>query len=167
MDRIIQEASSDQDDQAIRALATAIRTRRPPKLLKEVAVLETKDSVHRGTLFKNNVKLRARRLADEHGIPLGQFMYCETRQLSLEVRGSTVTADEARDLPSEQSDELVKIFVEGDEEPRSIVDIKHSIIRLYSGHVFQMFRLYTIYEGSDESEVITRLRDSVKDWGRS
>ena len=164
VDNIVQRATQDTDP-CIKALATAIRTRRPPKLLRQVAVLEKRDErVHPGTAFKQNCKFKIGKLADENGLPLGQFIFCSTRPLSLEKRGASLTIEQAKSLAGEEHDELIKVFVNGKDEPQSIVDLEHTLVNHCAGRVFQMFRLYVVCDDDKKDELVAKLRDAVRDW---
>jgi HD superfamily phosphohydrolase len=164
VDRIIQEASRDPDP-VVATLARAVRTRRPPKLLKEVAVLrERPDQHHAGTFFRQNCRHRLAELAQDKGIPVGQFLFHATKDLSLEERPALVTEQQARELAPEEADPVIKVFVGDAEEPTSILDISESIVSKGSGYTFQAFRLYVVYEGPDEGGIVEELRGRVKNW---
>jgi len=167
VDRIIQEASKDQHS-VIGALGRAVRARRPPKLLKEVPVLsERSEEHHAGTTFRQNCRQWLARLAREKDIPVEQFLFSTTREVSLEDRPALVTEEQARGLPPEEADPVIKVFVGDDEEPTSLLDVPESIVSKCSGYRFQAFRLYVVYEGPDEREAVAGLRESVKDWDKA
>jgi HD superfamily phosphohydrolase len=165
VDGLVHQASQD-DDPIIRSLARSIENRQPPKLLKEVQIFE--DSKHitdnAGMVFWLKAKASLRALADKNKIPLGQFLLCKTKPLKLEQRGATMTAEQARSLPSEQEDELIKVFVNADTEPKSLVEIPHSVIHISAGYFWQAFRLYVVLEGPNNENVIHKLRDEVSAW---
>lgn len=164
IDRIVQKALAD-DDPVIRTLATAISSRRPPKLLREVIVFEPRDrEYHAGSAFVTNCRHKLEQLAQEFEIPLGQFLLYETPRFGFEKRGASLTAAEARELESESQDELIRVFIPGHPEPKAIVDVDHSLLRLCSNHALQIFRLYVIYEKDNKDDVITTLKDRVRDW---
>jgi HD superfamily phosphohydrolase len=129
VDRLIHRAVEEGDD-VMKALARSIEARRPPKLLKEVQILarDNETDYHAGTFFRMKAKGALRGLAEEVRIPLGQFLLCQTKPLRLEPRGNMVTAEQAQKMPSDREDELVKVFIGAEEEPRSLVDIKYSLI---------------------------------------
>src|SRR5579871_2269389 len=111
VDALVEQAGQD-EDAVIRALANSIRRRRPPKLLKEVLVLEENGkAAHAGALFKNNCKHQLNSLAEEHDILLGRFLICETPSLTLEERGAKLTETQARSLEPEEKEEIIKVFV--------------------------------------------------------
>jgi len=143
-----------------------VENRRPPKLLKEVQVLVNADetSHHAGTFFSLKAKSSLSALAHQYSIPLGQFLLCKTPPLKLESRGKLLTAEQARDLPSEQEDELIKVFVGDDPEPKSLVDVQHSLISVCAGRFWQAFRLYVVCDDSMDAKVVEKLRAEVSDW---
>ncbi len=167
VDRLVHQAVQE-GDSVMKALASCIEKRRPPSLLTEVQVLEDPDHAeeHRGRMFRLQVMSHLEELALEFDIPLEQFLFCETKQVKLEKRPGRIPADEARDGPSEQEDELIKVFEDDDPgaEPRSLVEIKHSVIRPCSDYFWQAFRLYVVYEKDDKQEKVTRLRQEVSKW---
>jgi uncharacterized protein len=164
VDTLVSRASSESAD-VMQALARCIETRRPPRLLKEVLVFTEDDNDnHAGAMFGVRARNSLRALAEKHGIPMGQFLLGETKPVRLEERGPHLTARQARDLPPEQQDEAIKVFLGNDLEPTSLVDIPHSLVRLCAGRFFQAYRLYVVYHGSDEETVVGRLREAVENW---
>lgn len=164
VDGLVHQASQG-EDHVMKALARSIESRRPPKLLKEVFVFaDAQTQHHAGSTFSLRAKTSLRALADRSGIALGQFLLCKTKPLTFEERGALLTTEQARDLAPEREDEMIKVFVGNDEEPTSLVEIPHSIIRICSGRFFQAFRLYVVYEGADKDQTIESLRDEVRDW---
>ena len=165
VDRLVHRAALE-GDSVMKALARCIESRRPPKLLMEVQVLE--DAEHqahnRGRSFLSRAKMSLKKLAEKHNIPLGQFFLCATGPLKLEKRGPLVTAKQGRDIESELEDELIKIFVGDEPEPKSLVEVSHSIIYVCSKYTWQAFRLYVVYDGSDQATVLSHLRDEVRGW---
>jgi HD superfamily phosphohydrolase len=168
VDAIVNQAARSRGDPVVLALAKAIRNRRPPKLLKEVFVFEDSTKRHHaGVTFRNNCRHELKALAEEHHVPLGQFLFCVTPPLMLEQRGSRLTEAQARQLKPEEREELIKIWRDGADEPESIVNIEHSLLSVCSNHFFQTFRLYFVYEGSDDDGVVRRLREAVSEWDQS
>lgn len=162
VDNIVQQAAGD-DSHIIKALAKSIRSRRPPKLLHEVPVCELKKSEqdHRGTTFTLKCRYNLKRLAEKYDIPLGQFLFCRTRPLRMESRGQFITEAEARQLPSEEEEKIVKIFFHGENEPRSLVSIEDSIVSKCADYFWQAFRLYVV---CDDDDKVDQLRKEVKSW---
>jgi len=166
VDKIIQKATND-DNEVIQALARSIQGRRPPKLLSEVNILgssEERGKPHVGTVFNIHCKHNLHQLAKDFDIPLEQFILCETPLLRLEKRGPMVSAEEAMKADWKEEEELIKVFETGESEPKSLVDIPYSLLSKCAGLFFQSFRLYVVYDGEDKDNVITELRDKVRDW---
>ena len=89
VDRIIERAAAD-DDPVITSLANCIRRRRPPRLLKEIHVLENNGRpAHAGSMFRQSCQHHLRSLASDHSLPLGRFLVCSTPPLTLEERGAS------------------------------------------------------------------------------
>jgi HD superfamily phosphohydrolase len=118
VDRIIHKACSD-EDVTISALANTIASRRPPKLLKEVNVIHpNRDSTPAEiAVFRNNCKNKLRTLADEYDVPLGQFLFCETKPLRLETRGHFTSGNDLS-VDEKNSIEITNIF---DSSPKKLV----------------------------------------------
>jgi len=169
IDKIIQKATND-DNEVIQALARSIQGRRPPKLLSEVNILgssEERGKPHAGTVFNINCKHKLHQLAKDFNIPLEQFILCETPLLRLEKRGPMVSAEEAMKTDWKEEEELIKVFEDGDSEPKSLVDIPYSLLSKCAGLFFQSFRLYVVYEGTGKDIIIDQLREKIKDWDKS
>lgn len=119
---------------------------------------------HAGSAFMAKCRHELERLARDFEIPLGQFLLSQTSPIGLEKRGARLTADEARAIVPETQDELIRVFVPGEREPKAIVDVEHSLLSLCSDHDLQMFRLYVIYEKTDKESVVAALRERVREW---
>ena len=164
VDRIVDEASHHANG-VIKALANSIRRRRPPKRLREVQVLEPNTSQHHaGEIFMRECKHRLKKLADDNSIPLGRFLLAATKPLRLEERGALLTDAEAKKLKPDERQEIIRVFVDGSEEPVSVVDVRHSLTHLCSNHYYQTFRLYLVPDDDTTEDLITSLRAEVGSW---
>jgi hypothetical protein len=164
VDHLVARASREGDG-VMQALARCIENRRPPRLLKQVLVLEPGTNTHHaGTTFWLHAKSRLRALAESHNIPLGHFLLCKTKPFKLE-RAAMLTADQARALPPEEQDEGIKVFMGTAPEPVSLVDIKHSLINICSGRFFQAFRLYVVHDAPNSAATVGRMQEEVSTWG--
>ena len=166
VDRIVHKAATDSEP-VIAGLGRCIENRNPPKLLQEVIVLANPSQQHHeGTTFLTNARHQLRKLADRNGIPLGHFLFCSLKPIKLEARGSQLNEQEARELGAETEDELVKVFVPGEKEPKSLVGIPNSLISVCGGNCLRIYRLYVVFDGHDRDRVVGRLREQVSDWSR-
>jgi len=179
VDNIIRDAvkheGTDEWDETIRALARSIQGRKPPRLLKEVQVCEeTEERYHAGKAFISNSKNRLRDLAGEFHIPIGQFLLCEPKitvvkrpeeQRSSQLAGLTLE-DIAAKVHKEEEDDI-KVFRDDQKEPSSLMDVEYSLVVKYAKYSLQIFRLYVVYDGENKKEVISQLRDKVKNWDKS
>lgn len=168
VDTIIREAAK-LEDQVISSLARSILNRRPPKLLKAVPELGERKGHGSPALevFKNNCRLQLKALADEHGLPLGRFLLAETQPISLTPRASLLTAEEAQNLPPEEADPDIKVFLDDQSEPVSIVDVPESLVNKCSNYHFRSVRLYFVGEGLGEGFDVDQIRGAVSDWDKS
>jgi hypothetical protein len=170
VDEIIQKAAGDtSNDEVTLALARSIQRRQPPKLLKPVNVLRRtmeNNVPHDGTIFKMNCRNKLGQLAQDAGIALGQFIICETPPLTLEKRGPLITAQQAPNMDWKEEEELIKIFVPDEDEPKSLVDIPYSLLSKCGGLSFQSFRLYVVCEETSAKMTVEEMKDRVKTWDK-
>lgn len=173
VDNIVRKAVND-NDEVIKALASAIQSRRPPKLLKEVCVFSNKDDkTNRGTIFRQNCKFKLKSLSDTFKIPLGQFLYCAPKAIMLEknVNPQPVGKTEKMTQPEKaekikEEEELIRVFTADDEEPKTLAEIDYSIINKCANQSFKIFRLYVVYDGKDRDEKMQQLKAKVQDWDK-
>lgn len=171
VDSIIRQAISDPDE-VIRSLAWSIQSRNPPKLLKEICVFSEKgESLHRGAVFKARCLHDLGDIASGKGIPLGRFLLCELPPITVEKAVSRFTASEYQKASSDalrqsirEENEIVRVFVEGSDSPKSLLEIDHSIIQKLAGQVFRTYRLYFVPSGTEVTSPVEDLRELVGEW---
>jgi uncharacterized protein len=164
VDGLIDKASRH-GDPVIQALANSIRRRRPPRMLREVQVLEPNTSQHHaGEVFRRECKHRLKDLASARQIPLGRFLLADTKPLRLEERGAYLTGDEIKKLKPDERQEIIRVFLDGQSEPVSVVDVRHSLTHLCSNHFYQTIRLYLVTDDNSTPELIQQLRAEVRGW---
>lgn len=153
-DSVARKALAD-DDQVIRRLAEAVVHRRPPKLLREEVVLvdltdESQRTHNACSDFLHRCADRLERLARDRHLPLGLFLLAEPPVIQLEERGALIPAAHAAAQPDEKQDELIKVFVAGQDEPASLVDIPESLIKHCANRVARIVRLYAVEYDDDK-----------------
>jgi len=171
VDSIVRQAISDPDD-VIQSLAWSIQSRNPPKLLKEICVFSDKaETVHRGAIFRGRCLRDLAGVADTKGIPLGRLLFCELKPITVEKGVSRFTASEYENAPSEalrqsirDENEIVRVFVEGSDSPKSLLEIDYSIIQKLAGQVFRTYRLYFVPSRTDKVSPVEDLRALVRNW---
>src|SRR5207248_3203753 len=142
-----------------------ITTRTPPKLLAEVIGLQKKgDEFHAGSFFRAQCKAGLPDLAEKSDLPLGQFLLCGPKPIKLEERSALLTRAEAEKLKPEEREEIIKVFVPGDAEPKSIVDIDGSLIKHLSDHSFGINRLYVADVSREAAKRLPKLVEAVQKW---
>lgn len=166
LDDIAHQAMSNKDDNAIRRLAEAIIFRRPPKLLKEVCVLvnhsDEQHTKHNAcTTFLDQCKNHLSDLAKQHNMQIERFLIAEPKSIQFEERGSHLSVRDAKKEPSEERDELLKVFIGNEEEPRSLVDIPNSLIYHLGNLVCRIVRLYVL---EDDTAKVRKLNREVNQW---
>ena len=173
IDSIVRQAVSDTDE-VVRSLALSIHSRNPPKLLKEVCVFrERQDNSHPGLFFRGRCLRDLAGLAASKGIPLGRFLFCELLPITLEKHVSRLTPSEYEQASSEEvrrcireENEIVKVFVDGSDSPKSLLEIDYSILKRLAGHVFRTYRLYFVPSMTDRTSPVQELKDLVRDWDK-
>lgn len=148
----------------IEDLAKCILYRKPPVLIREVN--ELKDLSEPGGAehcksFLNRCQDNLGDLAKELKVDPKLFLVAGPKSVTLEGRSSKLTKDTAGDLEDEQREELVKIFVKGRAEPRSLVDLPESITYVAANRAYQFARLYLV---TSDRKVAKRAREAVARW---
>jgi len=173
VDRIVQDATSDSDD-TIKNLALCIQSRNPPKLLKEVFVLEEKDrEYHAGFTFRDRCYNEIADLANQHSFAVGRFLFCELKPISFEKEPSHYTFKEYQSLPTEEGKkqereekDMIQIFVGDSLEPKSLLDIEYSIIKHLAGKLFRIYRLYFVSDRTIPPSKVKELKKAVENWDK-
>jgi len=173
VDTIIKQAVSDSEE-VIGSLASSIQSRNPPKLLKEVCIFrEKQDDSHRGLIFMGRCLREIASVAERKGVPLGRFLFCELPPITLEKSVSQLTASAYEQASSEEvkqyireENEIVRIFVDGSDSPKSLLEIDYSIMKRLAGHVFRTYRLYFVPSKTEKVSPVQELKDLVRDWDR-
>jgi len=174
VDTVVRKAAQDKDE-VVAALARCVQNRRPPALIKEVQICEEKDRRHHaGSTFMQNCRSRLKKLADHVGLPVGLFLVCQTKDLTVGDRLDHYTAQESMSLDAadragrafEEEERAIRVFTDENSEPVCLQDIPHSLVARYTGYFFQVFRLYAICEGSRNHALIGELRQQTKDWDK-
>jgi HD superfamily phosphohydrolase len=166
VDRVIHQALGDSNI-VMRSLARAIYDRKPPKLIKEVTVLEDKSHQQGGKIFLQNCRFQLTELARKLNIPLGCLLLCEHKPLRFEERPRLFDRNESTKLPRTEREETIMIF-NGPDEPVPIMDVASSIIQPLSQLYYQSTRLYCVMpdgESSNEFDnVVSQLKQATKGW---
>lgn len=165
VDDVMQQAMADRDED-IQALARAFNYRRPPKLLKEVAILtEKKDQPHAGTVFTMNCRQQLKDLGNKKGISPARFLFWAPKPFTFEERGRDFPAEEVQRIRNGEEilrgEESIKVFVGGGQ--KAIMDIDDSIMRFCAGQYFCLFRLYVLEENA---ALVSELRRKVSSWDK-
>ena len=167
VDRIIYRAANDEKDPIIKALASCIVRRQPPRLLTEVGGVEEKASsmISVCAYFRQRCRDGLAALAKKHDIPLGCFLLCGPKPIKFEERGSLLSRSDLEKLKPEEREELIMIFQKGYDEPRSLVDVDGSMIRGLSNQVFAIQRLYLV-EREFSADKLEQIHTEVREWAK-
>jgi hypothetical protein len=161
---VVRQAAHDSDD-VVKALARSITNRRPPRLLAEVSELANRGhDLNTATHFHTRCKDNLAALAQKYSIPPGLFLLCCPKPVRIEERGPLLTREDATKLGAEERDELIKVFEPGASEPKSLVDVKNTVIALLAGNHFCIQRLYLVEPTTCAPEVLQGIRAEVDSW---
>jgi hypothetical protein len=77
-----------------------------------------------------------------------------------------MTGDEAKKLKPDERQEIIRVFLDGQDEPVSVVDVPHSLTHLCSTHFYQTTRLYLVPDRDEDSssDLVESLRAEVRRW---
>lgn len=166
LDNIFAQAIEDSED-IVRKLAKSIVSRRPPRLIWEKSVFEGRDDDHNiGALFKETCKTQLAHMAKEAGIDVKQFLICESKPIGFESRGAAMSSEEVKKVAEagEESD-MIKVFpTPAAEQPKPIVDLRHSVLHEIGGHVYKTYRLYIVHPEDDQDEKVKKLKEITRYW---
>lgn len=156
--------ATESNDKIISTMAQAISMRRPPRLLKEVSLfIERKDiKYNAGVTFRRRCQNDLKALPKKYDVPLELFLYCETKPVTFEKRGSSFTVDELKDKDFIHDGEIVQVFLDGD-EPVSIMDVPHSLLNVLSNKVLLTHRLYVVDPTASEDK-LQQIRKEIANW---
>ena len=166
VDKVIREAETGSKDEVARVLARCITTRRPPRLLAEVSGLHGKDQKHNACeTFLRECVYRLQALAEKYQIAPGRFLICRVKPIKFEERSALLTRSEHDKLQPEEREELIKVFVPGDPEPRSLIDVDGSVIGYLASQVYAIGRLYLADPDSELSpQRLAEMVAEVQQW---
>lgn len=166
LDSVAQKALDD-ESRVIRSLAETVVFRRPPKLLREVVVLlNDAESAHQQTnefsTFWRTCVDKLPRLARRFKVDRRLFLITQLpKPLRLETRGPVIAASGPAGSPDEKEDELIQVFLQGESEPKSLVEVPNSLLYRCGGLSCQIARLYVIENDKNRTE---RMKHAVRSW---
>lgn len=164
IDHLIRQALDD-DDEVIKTLAKCILSRRTPKLVGEVSVFESKAQMpSKCQMFAHLCESRVHQLAEKYDIEPGKFLLCHPKAIKFEDRGSLFNIEEMKAMPSEEKDELIKVFERGGEEPKPIVDIQNSLISHCASRTHAIYRIYLVDHSGESEKRASDIRNEIDSW---
>jgi len=144
VDSAIRKQAESNDDSPLSELCRLLRSRTPPKLIHQVAVLrEGAQGQHpEYALFRKDKIEKVKKLAEKHSIPEEFWIWEELpKDVSFEALGPFISLSQVKDLRPDETAELIRIQ-QGDGSIKKLVDDQHSIIHHLSKLRLQMSRLY-------------------------
>jgi len=175
IDQVIQKAvehhGNTDSDKVIKILAQSIVSRRPPKLLREIAFWhDGQNKNHDGRAFRRNFTDNISQLVQKYKLLLGQFIFCE-KVIQVEKDEDRITVSDIKKISDQKIQkeehihrEIIKIFRGKDKEPQSLMDREESIIKKFSGQSFHLYRLYVAFGADYEPTKVKTLKEEIKDW---
>lgn len=158
---VAQHARQERSDPLTR-LCLALRDRKPPALLLEVASLTPTDGERAEDLtrFITRRKDRLTALARNLRIPLECWLWEDPKDIAFEKLGPVVTLAGAVDVPPEEMAELIHVADQRG-KTRALVEERSSILNHLSRLKFQMGRLYVVEEDAGK---IKKAKREVEAW---
>lgn len=80
----------------------------------------------------------------------------------MEKRGGNLSITAARGLESEDRDELMKVFVNDDDEPTSLVDVPQTLLYHLGNQRWYSHRLYIVDNG--DTALVAKARNEIAKW---
>lgn len=167
IDRVVQEAAADPKAKELGELCQLLLTRKPPKLLREVASLRSDGGQHRNEyeLFRYDKAKKVESLASRYRIPKEFWIWEDLpKEISFESMGPSVALSEVEDLKAEEAAELIRIR-SSDGKVRRLLENSTSIIHHLSKLKLQASRLYLAKPV--ESETFKSIRQEVNSWSQT
>ncbi|MBW7905499.1 MAG: HD domain-containing protein [Phycisphaerae bacterium] len=162
VDALVARHADNRTSDPLTRLCRALRDRKPPALLLEVASLTPTDGERAEDLtrFITRRKDRLRDLARRLRIPLECWLWEDPKDIAFEKLGPVVTLAGAVDVPLEEMTELIHVADERG-KTRALVEERSSILHHLSRLKFQMGRLYLVEQDADK---IKRAKREVEAW---
>jgi HD superfamily phosphohydrolase len=164
VDSHVQHFAKQPGDDSLVELCKLLKSRTPPKLLHQIAVLKevSQEQNAQYALFRKDKVRKVKEIAARFGIG-EQFWIWEDlpKDVSFESLGPFVPLSQVEDLKPEETAELIRIRT-SDGQVRKLVDDQHSIIHHLSKLRLQMSRLYLAKPVDDET--LTKIRSEVIAW---
>jgi hypothetical protein len=157
VDALISQYARDRGARPLQRLCRAIRDRKPPVLLLEVASLTPTD----GSRAEELTRLIARRkdqirfVAKKVRIPIECWLWEDPKDIAFEKLGPVVTLGDVVDVSPEDIAELIYV-TDGRGKTRALVEDRSSILHHLSRLKFQMGRLYVLEADPEKVRVAKR-----------
>jgi len=169
VDRLVEKYASHtgRRDKDLVCLCRALRERRPPKMVHEVAVLHRADQ-GRGeeyVLFTKDRTDRINDLARQFNIEAHRWIWEDPKNVSFEALGPFVPLSQAADIKPEETGGLVQVRLK-DGSICKLVEDPHSIIHHLSQLRLSMSRLYVVppLDGKLDDKQLEKIREEIQSW---
>ena len=165
VDGLVNKYAHQKSPKTVVPLCKALKERKPPKLVHEVAVL----SLHsQGTpseyaLFVKDRGNRVKELEGKFKIEASRWIWEDPKDVKFESLGPFVSLSEAPDITAEETAELIRVRMR-DGSVRPLVEDKNSIVHHLSQLKLRMSRLYVVGPVSDAD--FARIQKHVQSWAK-
>lgn len=165
VDELVDKYAGQKTPKAVIPLCKALKERKPPKLVHEIAVLthQSQGTPSEYALFVIDRANRIRQLETKFKIDASRWIWEDPKDVKFESLGPFVTLSEASDIKPEETAELIRVRMR-DGTVRPLVEDKHSIVHHLSQLKLRMSRLYVVDPGSDEQ--LKRIQEEVQSWAK-
>jgi HD superfamily phosphohydrolase len=163
VDSKIQQFANKTGDEPLIHLCTALKERKPPKLVHQVGVLQdaSQNPDAEYALFTKNRVNRIKQLSATHGIPIERWVWEDPKDIKFETMGPFIALADAGDAVEEEMAEMIRVR-ESDGTVRNLVEDQRSILHHLSKLRFRMSRLYVV--GPIDDAKLQEIKTEVKSW---
>jgi HD superfamily phosphohydrolase len=161
VDGLLNKYAQQKTPKSVVPLCKALKERKPPKLVHEVAVLShhSQGTPSEYALFVKDRAKRVKELESTFKIANSRWIWEDPKDVKFESLGPFVALSEAPDITPDETAELIRVRMR-DGSIRPLVEDKNSIVH----HLSQLSRLYVVGPVSDAD--LLRIQQHVQSWTR-
>lgn len=164
VDNLIYEHATNGGIPEIQLLCRCMRLRRPPKMLREIAVLTDEQSDVEIAVFTKDRVRKINEFAEQFGLHKSQVIWEDPKDIKFESLSPFVSISNADSIDFDDASELVRIRQKNG-EILNLVEQKSSILHHLSQLRFKMSRFYVV--GIDDEQQLDEMRKFIGDWCHS
>ena len=163
VDNLVNEFAQKKTPKAVVPLCKALKERKPPQLVHEVAVLSrhSEGTPSEYALFVQDRAKRVKELETKFKIEASRWIWEDPKDVKFESLGPFVSLSEAPDITADETAELIRVRMR-DGSIRPLVEDKNSIVHHLSQLKLRMSRLYVV--GPVSGDDLSRIQKHVQSW---